>query len=92
MICSHLNNVIYLSRAKKIIFTNSTTDAKLIPEIAYRLYYKNYEDPNMDESKLTDEYLIRTININNIKYILKKDMIGQNILCIMMYKFIFCFN
>ncbi len=76
MLCSHLNNVRYLSRAKKIIFTNSTTDAVLIPEIAYRLYFKNYEDPNMDESKLSDEYLIRTININNIKYILKQDIIG----------------
>ena len=58
-ICKHLNYVRYN------VVSKHSDDQQLIPEIAYRIYFKKYEDPNLDLSK-TNLLNIQIININNI--------------------------
>jgi len=70
LLCKHLNHCRY----HKTLFYDTSKISEisevLVPEIAYRIYYKNYEDPNLDYSKLDDNYQLKVININNIKSII----------------------
>jgi DNA 3'-phosphatase len=78
LLCKHLNHCRYhktLFYDTSEISEISETSEVLVPEIAYRIYYKNYEDPNLDYSKLDDNYQIKVININNIKSIIDSSMI-----------------
>jgi hypothetical protein len=78
LICKHLNHCRY----HKTLESKEKTQ-QLVPEIAYRIYYKNYEDPNLDYSKLDDNFLLKVININNIKSILDQSKISSE--CYMFY-------
>ena len=51
------------------------TTQQLIPDIAYRVYFSHYEDPNMDNSKLSEDYDVKIINISNIKSIIDPQII-----------------
>ena len=72
LLCKHLNHCRY----HKTLFLETSVTSEilasevLVPEIAYRIYYKNYKDPNLDYSKLDDNYQLKVININNIKSII----------------------
>jgi bifunctional polynucleotide phosphatase/kinase len=72
-ICRHLNWVRYN------ISINKSDEQLIIPEIAYRIYLKKYEDPNLDISK-TDISNIQIININNIGDVLDPNMITDEYL------------
>ena len=85
LLCKHLNHCRF---HKTLVSVYKETEKQeiietLVPEIAYRIYYKNYEDPNLDYSKLDDNYQIKVININNIKSIIDPSKITSE--CFMMY-------
>ena len=94
LICKHLNHCRYHKTLNQDNFalsnlamsksaTNSLNHQVLVPEIAYRVYYKNYEDPNLDHSTIEDDYEIKVINISNIKAIIDPQKITSE--CYMLY-------
>ena len=71
LLCKHLNWTRYAKSVKNKCQKINTP----IPDVVYNTYFKTFEDPNMDSSKLSDDYKINVININNIKSILDLDLI-----------------
>lgn len=74
LLCEHLNWVRYAKNVKNTFDMTKTP----IPNVVYNFYYKKYEDPNMDDSKLSDNFKINVININNFKLILDQNLITDD--------------
>jgi bifunctional polynucleotide phosphatase/kinase len=63
----HMNH----TRTQKTIKT--VTKGCLIPDIAYNIYYKNYEDPIDDIKQLDDSYKLKVIKILDISHVINCD-------------------
>lgn len=63
--------------SKHLNYVRSCKTNHLIPEIAYRIYYKNYEDPNLDIDKLSEDHQIKVININDVRCMIDNNKLSE---------------
>lgn len=63
--------------SKHLNYVRSYKTNHLIPEIAYRIYYKHYEDPNLDFDKLSEDYQIKVININDVRCMIDNNKLSE---------------
>jgi GTPase SAR1 family protein len=74
LLCEHLNWTRYAKNVKNSLHMPKPP----VPDVVYHAYFKKYEDPNLDDSKLLDNYEINVININNFKLILDMNLITDD--------------